>query len=465
MAEVGARKRIWGWMMFDWATQPFYTLLLTFVFGPYFAAVATQYFMDGGMAEAVADARAQSIWSLGQTVTGLLIAFTAPLLGAFADSTGRRMPWIVAFSIVYVIGTSALWWMVPDGSAIWISLMAFGLGMIGAEYATIFTNALLPSLGHDGTIGRISGTGAALGYAGGVVALFIMLLLFAESDQGKTLIGLNPAFGLDADMREGTRAVGPFTAIWYILFMVPFFLWVRDERAPKRGASLGGAVSDLKQSLASILRQRSLASYLASSMFYRDALNALYGFGGVYATLVLDWSITMIGIFGIIGAITAAIFTWLGGRADGKYGPRPVILVTVWVLIVVCTVIVGMSRDTFFGVPLAESSQLPDITFYILGAMIGAAGGALQAASRTMMVRHANPDRPTEAFGLYALSGKATSFLAPALIGMTTYLTSSARLGLSPVIGLFILALILLRWVNPQGNRDVQWSASSQPSL
>lgn len=465
MARDSARRRIWGWMMFDWATQPFYTLLLTFVFGPYFAAVATQFFMDSGMTEAVADARAQSIWSLGQTVTGLFIAFTAPLLGAFADTTGRRMPWIVVFSVLYIFGTMALWWMVPDGSAIWVSIFAFGLGMIGAEYATIFTNAILPSLGHHGTIGRISGTGAALGYAGGVVALFIMLLFFAENGSGKTLIGLDPAFGLDAATREGTRAVGPFVAIWYIIFMVPFFMWVHDDSRPGTGANISAAIADLKQSLASIMHQGSLASYLGSSMLYRDALNALYGFGGVYATLVLDWSITMIGVFGILGAVTAAIFTWIGGRADEKFGPRPVILTTVWILIVVCTVIVGMSRDTFFGLPLIENSLLPDITFYILGAAIGAAGGALQAASRTMMVRHANPDRPTEAFGLYALSGKATSFLAPALIGLTTYLTSSARLGLSPVIGLFILALFLLRWVKPEGNRDIRWSATSHSSL
>ncbi|MCG6903541.1 MAG: MFS transporter [Rhodobacter sp.] len=464
MADVSAQKRIWGWMMFDWATQPFYTLLLTFIFGPYFAAVATQFFMDSGMSEAVSDARAQSIWSLGQTVTGLLIAFTAPLIGAIADSTGRRMPWIVAFSAVYVCGTMALWWMLPDGSAIWISLLAFGIGLIGAEYTTIFTNAMLPSLGRGGEVGRISGSGAALGYVGGVTALFIMLLFLAEGESGKTLIGLDPAFGLDPLQREGTRAVGPFTAIWYLIFMVPFFLWVRDDRTPRKKADFGDVIADLKGSLASVLRQRSLASYLASSMLYRDALNALYGFGGVYATLVLDWSITMIGVFGIIGAITAAIFTWLGGRADAKFGPRPVIVVTVWVLIVVCTVIVGMSRETFFGVPLAVGSQLPDIMLYFLGACIGAAGGALQAASRTMMVRHANPDRPTEAFGLYALSGKATAFMAPALIGLTTYLTGNARLGLSPAIGLFILALFLLRWVNPDGNRDVQWSASSQLS-
>ncbi len=452
---TNAKKRVVGWMMFDWASQPFYTLLLTFVFGPYFAAVATEAFMAQGVAEGVADARAQSMWSLGQTVTGLLIAFTAPILGAFADTTGRRMRYIYAFSALYLIGTAALWWTYPDGSSIWWMLLAFGVGMVGAEFALIFVNALLPSLttGKDGEIGRISGSGFAVGYAGGVVSLFIMLLLFAENESGVTLLGNAPLFGLDAELREGTRFVGPFTAIWFAIFMIPFFLWVKDDTPPAPGGSFGKAMRDLGQSLRSILKRRSLAAYLGSSMLYRDALNALYGFGGVYATLVLDWSITMIGVFGIIGAISAAVFTWLGGRADGRFGPKPVILYNVWVLIVVCTVIVGMSRTDFFGIPLAEGSSLPDIVFYILGAAIGAGGGALQAASRSMMVRHTDPKRPTEAFGLYALSGKATAFLAPALIGITTLATESARIGLSPVIALFIIALILLRWVQPNGEQ------------
>jgi len=454
-------RRILGWMMFDWASQPFYTLLLTFVFGPYFASVVAHAFMESGMTEVVADARAQSVWSLGQTVTGLLIAFTAPVLGAFADTTGKRMPWIVVFSVLYVGGTWSLWWMLPDGSAMWFSLVAFGIAMVGAEFALIFTNAMLPDLGKDGEVGGISGSGMALGYAGGVLSLFIMLLLIAENDSGKTLIGMNPAFGLDASMREGTRAVGPFTAIWFVVFMVPFFLWVRDSKAHEPRGGLGTALKELNASLRAIVKRKSLAFYLGSSMLYRDALNALFAFGGVYATLVLDWSITMIGIFGIVGAITAAIFTWIGGRVDTRIGPRPVILFCIYVLIVVCTVIVGMSREDIFGIPLAEGSALPDVIFYILGALIGAAGGAIQAASRTMMVRHANPERPTEAFGLYALSGKATAFLAPAMIGLVSYWTNSPRLGLSPVILLFVAALFLMRWVNAEGDAKTFATAES----
>ena len=461
MTEISLKRRVWGWMMFDWASQPFYTLLLTFIFGPYFAAVATEFYMSGGMEETLADAQAQAVWSAMLAYVGLAIAVTAPVLGAIADQSGSRIRWMYIFSVFYVVSTYALWWMLPDGSNMMITLVAFGIGMMAAEYALVFINSMLTSLGPDEEVGKVSGSGFALGYAGGVVALLIMLLLFDEGDNGKTLIGLDPVLGLDASEREGTRAVGPFTAIWYVVFMIPFFAWVKEAPAEKSSGGIGAALSGLMQSVKNVAKRPSLASYLASSMFYRDALNALYGFGGVYAVLVLDWSITLLGVFGILAAISAAVFTYIGGLCDKRFGPKPVILFNIWMLIIVCVVIVGMSRESFYGIPLAEGSGLPDLTLMVLGAIIGASGGAVQGASRTMMVRHANPERPTEAFGLYALSGKATAFLAPALIGMVTYMTSSARLGLSPVIVLFIIALILLRWVKPDGDR-AEWDGSSK---
>ena len=450
---VSQRKRIWGWMFFDWASQPYNTLLLTFIFGPYFSAVVTDYFMATGMAEEAADARAQSIWSLGLTVTGLAIAFSAPILGALADLSGRRMPYIWFFSVLYVLGSFTLWWTYPDGSNFWWMLIAFGIGFTGMEFATIFTNSLLPDLGDENEVGKISGSGFAFGYWGGVLGLFIMLLLFAENDSGKTLIGLDPLFGLDAEAREGTRFVGPFSALWYILFMAIFFRWVK-ERPREPGATTArvrAAIEELLTTLKSLPGRKSLSAYLGSSLLYRDALNGLYGFGGVYATLVLNWSITLVGIFGIIGAISAAFFSWVGGMFDKKYGPKPVIVFCIVVLIGVCTIIVGMSRDSFFGIALAEGSNLPDIVFFICGGIIGAAGGALQASSRSLMVRHADEGKSTEAFGLYALSGKATAFLAPALIGFATWLFQSPRLGISPLVVLFVLGLVLLLWVNPRG--------------
>lgn len=453
-------KRVWGWMFFDWASQPFYTLGLTFVFGPYFAGVALGYFLELGLEEQAAGARSQALWFWGSTLSGLFIALAAPIIGAYADTTGRRMPWLVVLSIVFITFAWALWYAFPDGSTLILSLIAFNIALIAIEFALIFTNAILPSLGTKEEMGRISGNGAALGYWGGVLSLFIMLLLFAENDTGKTLLGIEPVLGLDPATREGTRSVGPFIAIWFAIFMIPYFVYTHAPRPPSRG-NMGAtdAMHDLMTSLQGAYERKSLFNFLLSSMFYRDALNALYTAGGVYATLVLGWSITQIGIFGITGAVTAAVVTQIGGWFDSRYGPKPVIVTCICVLIAICLTIMGMSRTSLFGVPLAEGSSLPDIVFYICGAGIGGAGGALHSASRSMMVRHTHPDRPTETFGLFALSGKATAFAAPLLIGVFTTLTGNTRLGYAPVIVLFLLGAYLLRYVQPEGDR-AEWENS-----
>lgn len=453
MAEISQRKRIWGWFFFDWASQPYHTLLVTFVFGPFFAAIAAEHFMSTGLAEQAADARAQSMWSLCLTITGLIIGFGAPVMGALADTAGRRLPWIIGFSILYVIGASGIWWTNPDGSNMWWALTMFGIGFVGAEYALIFINSQLPSLGDTDDVGAISGSGFAFGYIGGLLALALMLAFFTEQPNGKTLVGLDPLFGLDAAAREGTRFVGPFTALWFALFMIPYFLWVRDTGPRRQGQGVGDALRLLTKSIKNLRHRLSLSAYLGSSMFYRDALNGLYGFGGTYAILVLNWNIVSVGVFGIIGGISAALFSWVGGKADKRFGPKPIIIIAIWGLMLVCFIVVGMNREQFFGVALAEGSKLPDIIFFGCGVLIGGFGGTLQAASRSLMVRHTDPNAPTESFGLYGLSGRATAFMAPALIGLVTTISESARIGVSPVIVLFLIGLILLRWVKPEGDR------------
>lgn len=453
MADISQRKRIWGWWFFDWASQPYHTLLVTFVFGPYFASAAADAYLNAGLAEADADARAQSVWSLCLAVTGLMIGFGAPIIGALADISGRRMPWIAGFSLLYFFGSASLWFMLPDGSTMWWMLIAFGIGFIGAEYALIFINSQLPDLGTADEVGEISGSGFALGYLGGLLCLAIMLALFVEQANGKTLIGLDPALGLNGAERQGTRAVGPFVALWFALFMIPYFAWFREKPRVGNKATFGGAIQLVIHSIAGLKNRLSLASYLGSSMFYRDALNGLYGFGGVYAALVLDWELTQIGIFGIVALISSALFCWIGGKIDKRTGPKPVIVFCIVVLIGVCLVIVNMSREALFGVPLAEGSTLPDGIFFGCGVLIGGLGGVLQSSSRILMVRHTDPRYPTENFGLYGLSGRATAFIAPSLIGLTTAATGSARLGVSPVVGLFVIGLILLRWVEAEGDQ------------
>jgi MFS transporter, UMF1 family len=437
-----AQRRIWGWWWFDWASQPYNTLLITFIFGPYVVSV-----MGDGSA-------AQAVWGYGIGAAGLLIALMSPLLGAVADKSGARMGFIWLFSALYVVGAWGLWWSAPDSFNVWQVMLFFCIGLIGMEFATTFTNAMLPDLAPREELGKISGSGWAWGYAGGVIALIVMLTLLAEGASGTTLIGISPLFGLDPEAREGTRAVGPLTAIWYVVFMIPFFLWVREPRKPGAltvAQAAREAWPELKATLVALPRTRSLFAFLGASMFYRDALNGIYTFGGIYAAGVLGWTVIQVGIFGVLAALTGAVFAWLGGKADSRFGPKPVILFNVVVLATVALMIVFVSRTSVFGVPVAADSALPDIAFYVLGAMVGAGGGSLQAASRTMMVRQAQPDKMTEGFGLYALSGKAMSFMAPLSIGVVTHLTGSQQWGILPVVALFIIGLILLVWVNPEG--------------
>lgn len=451
---VGDRKRIWGWYFFDWASQPYNTLLLTFIFGPYFAEIARGYYMGAGLDEEAAKAAAQAYWGWGLAIASASVAILAPILGAIADGTGRRLIWVWTFSVFYVVGSFGLWWVAPGGTEAMLfwAVCLFGIGFIGMEFATIFTNALMPSLTQADDLGAISGTGFAFGYLGGLLALVIMLLFFAEgADSGLTLLGTPPFLGLDPEAREGTRFVGPFTAIWFVVFMIPFFLWVKEPHTDRRPLHLGRAFGSLKDLIRSLRYRKSLSAYLASALFYRDALNALYGFGGVYASGVLGWSIIQIGIFGIVGAVTAMVAAFIGGRVDRAIGPKPVIMASIVVLILVCLLMVGMTREGVWGIPLDPASSLPDQIFFACGALIGAAGGSLQAASRTMMARHTTPDRATEAFGLYALSGKVASFMAPTLIALVTTISGSQRIGIAPLVVLFLIGLVLLSFVKPKG--------------
>ena len=435
LSPAEARRARAGWMLFDWASQPFHTLIVTFVFAPFFASAVA--------ADPVAG---QEMWGWAATAGGLAIAALAPVLGALADATGPRKPWIVLFSALYVLGSAMLWFSEPGVATPALVLTWFVVGLVGAEFAAVFTNAMMPDLAPRARLGRLSGAGWALGYAGGVVALALMLLLLAENAAGVTLLGAPPALGLDPAAREGTRAVGPLTALWYVAFVIPLFLWVPDAR--RVGALRGAAARGLRELAAAVrdLRTRpSLAWFLGSSMLYRDALNGFYTFGGIYAAGVLGWSIVEVGVFGILAAIIGAAGAWLGGRADSAYGPKPVVGVCLVALVAASLLAVSLNREAvLFVVAVGPDSALPDVLFYVVGGVVGAAGGALQAASRTLLVAEADEERMTAGFGLYALSGKATAFLAPLMVATATGWTGSQQAGVAPVILLFVAGLVTL---------------------
>jgi UMF1 family MFS transporter len=437
-AEPGVSRRgILGWMFFDWAAQPFHTLIITFVFAPYFTSAVAPNPVDG-----------QAMWGFAAGIGGFAIALMSPILGAISDATGPRKPWIFGFSALAVLGVVALWFVTPgaDSATIYFGLAAFVIALIGFEFAAVFNNAMMPGLVSREKLGSLSGNAWALGYAGGLVCLIGMLaLMVASPDSGKTLVGLDPILGLDHVAREGDRASGPLTALWYIVFVIPLFMFTPDTaRRVRVAGAVSRGLSELWQTIRNISKERSLFSFLLSSMFYRDALNGLYAFGGIYAVGVLGWTTIQLGVFGLLASVTGILGSILAGWADNRIGTKNVVTISILFLVVACALIISTSDTEVLFMAVAEGSSAPDIMFYCAGGLIGAAGGALQASSRPLLVDQATPERMGEAFGLYALSGRATAFLAPWGIGVMTVAFDSQRIGITPVLMLFVIGALLL---------------------
>ncbi|MCF6301696.1 MAG: MFS transporter [Devosiaceae bacterium] len=444
--EYASKKGVMSWMFFDWAAQPFHTLLITFIFAPYFVAFVAPNPVDG-----------QVMWGNATAIAGLIIAIMAPILGSVADASGPRKPWIAAFSLLAIVGATALYWAVPSAigtpSTITLALGAFVVALIGIEFAAVFTNAMMPSLVPRKEMGKLSGSGWALGYVGGLVALiFVLAFMSASPETGKTLLGFSPIFGMDAATNEGDRASGPLSAIWYLIFIIPLFLFTPDKKKIAGAkVKISEGLNNLYATLISLPKRPSLFSFLFSSMLYRDGLNALYAFGGIYAATVLGLSIVEVGVFGILAALTGAIGAFIGGRLDAKFGPRPVVFISCWLLVLACTIIVSTTQEfALFVLPITNPST-PLMVFYAAGMLIGAAGGTLQAASRTLLIDQVDKKDATQAFGLYALAGRATAFIGPWAIAFVTAATQSQRIGITPVIALLILGAIGLLWVKPRG--------------
>src|SRR4030088_2154836 len=246
-----SRAAVISWIFFDWAAQPYFTLITTFVFAPYFA---THVASD--------PARGQALWGFATAAAGLTIAVMSPVLGAIADASGRRKPWIAAFGTLLVIGSCLMWFGKPGRpSAIAPLLLAYGIATIGVEFATVFNNAMMPTLVPPERIGRLSGTGWATGYVGGILSLILVLGFLAPNPQtGRTLFGFMPLFGLDPATHAGDRITGPLTGLWFIIFVLPMFLLTPDYPAKRKWReALRQGLTDLRQTLAELPKQKSLA--------------------------------------------------------------------------------------------------------------------------------------------------------------------------------------------------------------
>jgi UMF1 family MFS transporter len=437
------RSAVISWIFFDWAAQPYFTLITTFVFAPYFATHVASNPASG-----------QALWGFATAASGMMIALLSPVLGAIADATGRRKPWIAVFGAMLVIGSSLMWFGRPgDDAGIPALLIAYGVATVGVEFATVFNNAMMPTLVPPDRIGRLSGTGWATGYIGGILSLILVLgFLAANPDTGRTLFGLKPLFGLDPASHQGDRISGPLTGIWFVVFVLPMFLLTPDYPARSRlGDALRTGLSELRQTLAELPKQKSLAAFLLANMIYTDGLVSLFAFGGIYAAGTFGWNTIQIGTFGIILAVAGTFGGWFGGKLDDAFGPKRVIAGSITILLAAIVAILLVSTDSIFfinvappvpGGPLFGSAA--ERAYLILGCCIGAVGAPLQAASRSLLIGMAPRDRVAQYFGLFALTGKVTSFIGPLLIGIVTAVTASQKAGMATLVLFFVTGLALL---------------------
>ena len=448
--RYAGRAGVAGWLLFDAAAQPWFTLVTTFVFGPYFAS-----------ALAATPAEGQSLWGLATGISGVVIALLSPLLGAVSDAGGRRKPWVAVFAAMTIASAITLWWGVPgEAGAVTLVLVAFGIGTIGAEFATVFTNAMMPSLVPAARLGRLSGTGWAVGNVGGLVSLVLVLgLMAANPETGRTLFGLAPILGLDPAMREGDRFSGPFSALWFAVLVLPFFLFTPDgARRMSVPAAFRQGLSDLRATIAALPEHRDVLVFLVARLAYTDGLIALFAFGGIYAAGTLYWQTVQIGLFGILLTVTGTVGAYIGGRLDDWLGPKRVIVIMLWALIFASLGVLSVDgRHVFFvlavtpitpGGPLFSTPQ--EVAYLAFGGVIGFVVGPLQAASRTLLIRLAPADRLTQFFGLYAFSGKMTSFLGPFAVAGVTALFADQRIGISSILVFFLVGAALLVFVPKQ---------------
>jgi UMF1 family MFS transporter len=194
-----------------------------------------------------------------------------------------------------------------------------------------------------------------------------------------------------------------------------------------------------------------MATFLLANMVYTDGLVSLFAFGGIYAAGTFGWHTIQIGSFGILLAVAGAFGAWLGGKLDDSLGPKRVIAGSLLILLLSIVAILLVDKDSILFVKVAPPepgaplfSGAAERAYLVLGCLIGAAGGPLQAASRTLLIRMAPKDRVAQHFGLFALTGKVTSFVGPLLIGAITAVTASQKAGMAVLVMFFATGLALL---------------------
>ncbi|WP_376098672.1 MFS transporter [Roseomonas sp. CCTCC AB2023176] len=400
-------RKEFAWALYDWANSAFPTVVTTFV-------IAT-YFSQGIAPDPVTG---QASWGAMQTVAGIAIAILSPILGAVADAGGRRRFMLGLCTVLGAGFTALIWFARPEpSSALW-ALACVGLATIAFEVGTVFYNSFLPSVTTTERMGRVSGLAWGLGYAGGLACLVICLYV---------LVRPNPSpLGLDRAAAEHVRATALLVGVWWMAFSLPVLLSLRDPPGarPAIGAAARQGLAEVLSVLRGLPSRPMMLRFLIARLFYTDGLNTLFAFGAIFAAGVHGLTFDQVILFGIMMNVTAGLGAAAFGLVEDRLGSRRTVLIAL-----ACMVVIGAALVTV---------QTPAL-FWGLALVLGLFFGPAQAASRTLMARMAPPDEVAAYFGLFALSGRVTGFIGPAVLAAVTAATESQRWGMATVV-LFLAA-------------------------
>jgi MFS transporter, UMF1 family len=434
--ESGHRRtskgRILAWASWDWGSAAFNAVMTTFVFTVYLTSNAF-----GG------EDRASAVLGSALAVAGLAIALLAPVTGQRSDAGGRRKLWLGVNTAAVAILTALCFFVFPRPEFLLLGVSLIALGNVFFEFAGVNYNAMLAQISTPRNIGKVSGFGWGAGYLGGIVALLIVLQLFVQPSFDW--------FGASTQDSLNIRLVAVFSALWFLIFALPVLFAVpelpRAAQAKRLGflASYGLLARRIKAIYAT--SPHTIYFLLASAVF-RDGLAAVFTFGGIIAAGTFGFGLSQVIFFAIFGNVVAAVGAMAGGFLDDRIGPKRVIIGSLVGLLAAGTVILvlGNGDYVFLGMAWAGST-----TFWVFGLFLCLFVGPAQSSSRAYLARLAPHGESGELFGLYATTGRAVSFLAPALFTLSITLAApfvapgeAQRWGILGIMVVLLAGLLVL---------------------
>ncbi|WP_144766175.1 MFS transporter [Curtobacterium sp. 9128] len=438
------RRALVSWALWDWGSAAFNAVVTTFVFSTYLASRA---FVDPALVRAEDTTAAAAaaverelahnaaVVSTALTIAGVVVALVAPAVGRLADSSGHRRRSVLVATIGVALSIGAMVFVAPSQPFLVLGAALIGIGTVAYEIATVGYNAMLGQVAPGQRTGRVSAIGWAAGYFGGIVLLVVLLVLCIQDFGGGDTGGLLHLPATVASGQWDVRVAIGIAAIWLTVSSIPLFLVVPEaEPVPGQRGTLLSAYRDLGRDVARLWRERrNVLAFLVASAVFRDGVGAVFTFGGIIAAQVFGFSASGVILFAIVANVVAGVATALSGRLDDRFGSRAVI-VTSLVGLVVCgtaVLVVGTAQ----------------IGFWVLGLALCVFVGPVQASSRAYLARVATPGREGELFGLYATTGRAAAFIAPAMFGIAVTVTGSTRFGIIGIVAVLVVGLVLMAFV------------------